>query len=684
MVDLLVEIGTEEIPARFIEEAKASLLGLLKDAFERERVIYSGIKILATPRRFAILVFNMEPKQREAVEIRYGPPVHVALDEGGAPGKAAYAFAKSHGVCVDELRVFERDGKRFLGVEIRKEGKHVTEILPEILKTVLLKIPFPKKMRWGAGIEFARPIRWVLALLDGTFLRFSIGDIESSNYTFGHRLLSKGKIFVEDVREYEDALRQACVIVDELERLRMIQEGIRRIEEETKARALYDEALLKEILYITEYPFAILGSFEEGFLSLPKDVIMNVMHTHQRYIPLEKDGELLPHFICFANTVPRDEALVRRGNEKVLKARLEDARFYFEEDQKVRLETLYERLDGVVFHFRLGTMKEKVDRIRKVAGFLAERLCYSHSERLERAIRLMKADLLTHMVQEFPELQGKMGRIYAGLQGEEEEVAVAIEEHYLPSSKQEGIPKTTLGTILSIADKVDTLCAFFSGGILPSSDKDPYGLRRQAVGLIRILLESGLYVSLESLLDVGIEAVGGPREVKGELLEFIKGRIRSYLLEEGKRRDLVDAILPYAQLDPYDGLKRLEALESMVPVFGDVLVGFKRVYNMTKGLGRAEEVDERLFEFEEERALFHLLKEREGEYMKLLSERYFRSALLMLLEYKLPIDRFFEKVFVMVEDEAVRKNRLNLLQRVRDMFLALADFSKIEMEGDGK
>ena len=682
MVDLLLEIGTEEIPARFVEEATASLLQLLRDSLERERVTYSSMEACATPRRLAVFVYGIAPRQKDTIEIKYGPPLSVAFDQGGRPTKAAIAFARAQGVSVEELRAFEREGKRFVGVEIREEGKDVREVLPAIVGSVIPRIPFSKKMRWGEGIEFARPIRWLLCLLDGTVLPVSIGGIQSGPFSFGHRLLSKGKVFVEGVKAYKEVLRKAYVIVDDTERLKMIEEGVRRIEREINGRAIYDEALLKEILYITEYPFPIVGRFDEGFLSLPKEVIMNVMRAHQRYIPLERDGVLLPRFLCFANTLPKDEALIRKGNEKVLRARLEDAKFYFDEDRKVRLDSLYEGLEGLIFHSRVGTMKDKVERVRVVAEFLAERLGYEHTSRLQRALRLMKADLLTHMVREFPELQGKMGAIYARLQGEEEEVARAIEEHYLPSSKQDEVPKTRLGTILSMADKMDTLCSFFSRGIVPSSDKDPFGLRRQALGLLRILVEGRMHVDLESLADVALGAAGGDGEVREEVLEFLKGRLRFYLVEEGRRKDLVEAILPYAEVDPYEGVRRLACLEERTLDLSELLVGFKRVYNMTKGSHLVGEVEEGLFEWDEERELYSLLKRKEDEYRGLISKRDFHSAISILLGFKAPIDRFFEKVFVMVEDRAIRENRLKLLGRLRDMFLSFADFSKIEMEGE--
>ena len=484
-------------------------------------------------------------------------------------------------------------------------------------------------------------------------------------------------------------MRAAYVIVDDAERMAVMKAAIKAIEEKTGATAVAGADLLEEICYITEYPHGLMGTFETAYLELPRAVLVNVMKGHQRYIPLEReDGQLAAAFIFFANTLPADPAQVIRGNEKVLRARLADARFFFDEDKRTRLDALYEKLEAVMFHKRLGSMKDKMVRVAALAAWLSSALGVTDRAKIERAAKLIKADLLTHMVGEFPELQGTMGRIYAECQGEDEEVSRSIEEHYYPSGTDGRLPETALGALMALGDKMDSLISFFSVGITPTGNLDPFALRRQALGCIKIVIDRACHVDLPRLIEAGFDALGGiegkvpPETLMGTLCEFIATRFRFLMAEEGHNQEFVGAVLPHVAVDIFDGYLRLRALEtqSSIEDFRRLMVGFKRVYNITKTLHDPPAPDPGLFTGPEERALYDLFESKKGEFRTHLRERRYPEAIGVLVGFKETIDNYFDKVFVMVEDEAVKHNRLGLLTRIKDMFLQYGDFSRIRVE----
>lgn len=688
--DFLLEIGTEEIPARFIEPAKEGLFTLLRDGLNASRISFGGIKIQATPRRIAAFVHDVSEQQSESVTVKYGPPVNRAFDESGAPTKAAAGFAKSQGVAVEELKKVMKDGVEFIAAEKVDEGRPAKEVLSGLLGGIIARIPFSKKMRWGSeSFEFARPIQWILALFGDETIEFSVADVKSGNFTYGHRFLSNGRIEIAHPSQYGEKLKANSIILSEEERMETILKGISRIEGEVGGHALRDNELIEEIVYITEYPYPLKGSFDGKFLSIPKEVLVNVMKSHQRYIPILNDqGELMPYFIFFANTIPVEDKNVIRGNEKVLRARLADAQFFFEEDKKTPLLSLYERLSSIVFHVKLGTLKHKADRVMKVSCCLASTLGFSDIEKVERVARMMKADLLTHMVGEFPELQGVMGRIYARHQGEDDEVAYAIEEHYLPSGGNGNLPGTTLGVITGIADKIDSLTAFFSVGITPTGNLDPFALRRQALGIIKIVIDKKLLIPLEELIETAYmsgDAMGGRlllEETKVSLIDFIVTRFKFAMIEEGHNQEFVESILPYVEQDIYDGYVRLITLETQKSLedFKKLMVGFKRAFNITKAITEDREIDASLFKETEEQILFALYESQEKVFFAFIAERKYEDALSILVGFKATIDSYFDKVFVMDKDEAIRNNRLALLKKIKDMFLLYGDFSKIRIE----
>ena len=690
MSDFLLELGTEEIPARFLEPAKEGLYKLLKDGFAAQLIDAGEPRVYGTPRRLAVLIPDVAETQRQSVSVKFGPPYNRAFDGEGKPTPAATGFARSQGVPVDALTKGVKDGVEFVTVEKGEGGRPTADVLPDLLRDAISRIPFQKRMRWGAeSFEFARPIQWIVALLGSTVIRFKVADVESGNATLGHRFLSKGPIVITDPARYIDTLREHSIILKEDERLDVIRKGIKKIEEETGGQSVKDDDLVKEILYITEYPYPLKGSFDEPFLALPKEVLVNVMKSHQRYIPLlNADGSLMPYFIFFANTVPVEDGNVIRGNEKVLRARLADARFFYDDDQKTKVYDLYDRLSSIVWHVKLGTLKDKTERIRAIAGYLASVLGYGETDKLDRAVRLMKSDLLTHMVGEFPELQGTMGRIYAAIQGEAPDVAAAIEEHYLPSGGNGALPASMLGALIGMADKLDSLTAFFSVGITPTGNLDPFALRRQALGLMKIAIERKLHIPLKTLIEKAYES-GSPikkrvtvEETKATLLEFIITRFKFSMMEENHNQEFVESVLPCVAEDIYDGYERLLALETQESIqdFQRLMVGFKRVYNITKALTDDHEVARSLLREKEEEALYDLYEAGNERYFAALGARNYGEALKILVGFKETVDNFFDKVFVMDKDDGVRNNRLALLKKIKDMFLRFGDFSKIRIE----
>ncbi len=687
---LLLEIGTEEIPARFIEPEKEGLLKLLQDGLNNLRISYGNIEILATPRRMAAFVYDTAEKQEESVTIKFGPPYNRAFDESGNPTKAATGFAKSQNVPMEELKKGEKDGIEFITVEKTETGRSTKEVLPGFLQDTISRIPFQKRMRWGSeSFEYARPIQWLLALLGEEIIQFAVADVKSANITYCHRFLSPGPVEIKNPSVYVETLKSNYVIAVKEERMEMIRKGIGTIEAQTGGQAIRDNALINEILNITEYPYPLKGGFEREFLAIPKEVLVNVMKSHQRYIPIEdKDGNLMPYFIFFANTIPAEDRNVVKGNEKVLRARLADARFFFEEDKKVRLFDLYDKLSSIVFHVKLGTLREKTERVMNIARHLSTVLNFEGIVHIERATRMMKADLLTHMVGEFPELQGAMGRIYAKNQGEDDNVACAIEEHYLPSSGNGALPQSALGALVSIADKIDSLTSFFSVGITPTGNLDPFALRRQALGIIKITIEKKLNIPMEALIKIAYDSGDSIQkrlsfeETRDTLLDFFITRFKFSMIEEGRNQEFVESVLPCVARDIHDGYARLITLETQQSIddFKRLMVGFKRAYNITKALTGDMEIDASLLKEKEESVLFGLYESKKEVFYSFMEKRKYDDALSVLVGFKESIDNYFDKVFVMDKDEAIKNNRLALLKKIKDMFLTYGDFSKIRIE----
>lgn len=685
MAELLFEVGTEEIPSSYLPKAVEEMKAILAAEFKSNRINYKEIKALATPRRLALVAIGVSTAQEKRIIEVIGPAKHIAFDEKGQPTRAALGFARGQGVAVEQLEVVKKEKGEYVGVRKVEEGAETFTLLPAILARLISSLSFPKSMRWmDLDIYFARPIHWILALFDGQIIPFQIGNISSGNLSRGHRFMAPGSFQVKDLGDYLRKLKNSFVIVNPEERKEMILTEATKAASEVSGSLLQDEELLETVNYLVEYPVAIRGNFAVEFLSLPREVLISVMREHQRYFPIvDAHGNLLPYFIAISNTKPKDFSMVARGNERVLRARLADARFFFAEDQKVSLNQRLEGLKKVVYHSKLGTSYEKVMRICQLADFLAEQIAPDLKEIIHKAALLCKGDLITGMVGEFPNLQGIMGGIYAKLAGEKEEVASAIYEHYLPQTAGGPLPKSPVGAILSIADKLDTIVGCFGVGLIPTGTADPYALRRQTIGIINIILDKNYPLSLSALIDRSLLLLGTkierpPQTVKAEVLEFFKGRVQNILLMKELAPDVVEAALAAGFDDLVDLQARAQALHEFkkVPDFESLAIAFKRVVNISSGY-RAEKVDPEKFEHPCEQTLFAAYQMRKVIAEEKISQKDYSQALRELAMLRQPVDEFFDGVLVMADNEVIRANRLALLANISQLFLRIGDFARI-------
>ncbi|MGD8531205.1 MAG: glycine--tRNA ligase subunit beta, partial [Syntrophobacterales bacterium] len=625
-----------------------------------------------------------DKQEAQMVEIT-GPPKDVAFDEAGNPTQAAIGFAKSQGVNPEELQVKQTSKGEYVIVSRHEAGISTVELLGGVLADLIGDIPFPKSMRWGdLKVTFARPIHWIVALLGKEVVPFTYGNVTSGNTSYGHRFMSPGPFEVTDINGYVEALRERFVTVDIAERRERIRQIVAACAKEKNGNIREDEALLDEVVQLAEYPTAVCGSFDQHYLELPQEVLITAMRTHQRYFAVLDDaGKLMPYFVTVNNTLTRDPQIVALGNEYVLRARLEDARFYYVEDQKVSLDERVEELKEVVFHSKLGTSYEKLERFKTLAEYMADQVEPDDKATVSRAAYLCKADLVTGTVGEFPELQGIMGRAYAQLANEDEAVAEAIYEHYLPTHAGGQLPAGTAGSLVSIADKVDTVVGCFGVGQIPTGTADPFALRRQALGIIRIILEKDLSISLSDLIEKAIEGLDGKLTEPAEqthqgVLEFFKRRLQHFLIGQGHPQDVVDAVLAH-HLDPLvetaakiSTLAAFKEREGFEPLVGTV----KRVVNILKEPVDAP-VDPQKFVNQAEKDLYQKLTACEQALDKPLAARDYYAVLDQLSQLKAPIDGFFDEVLVLDENVSLRQNRLALLTRIAGLFQQMADFSRI-------
>lgn len=684
----LIEIGVEELPARYINNALEQFKNNTVQLLKEERINYEEIKAYSTPRRLTLMIYGLDEKQSDLDEKLKGPSKKIAFDSEDQPSKALEGFMRGQGIELSSIYIEDFKGEEYVFANISKPGKLIKDILQENIGDIIKSINFPKTMKWGGkNIRFSRPIRWILSLLDSEVLDFDLEGIPVSNRTRGHRFLGSDNIEVNNIDEYVELLRENYVIVDQEERMDIIRYGSERLVKSRGGNLQKDEELLQEITNIVEYPTPIIGRIKKEYLELPREVIITPMKEHLRYFPVLDDKDrLLPYFVTVRNGNDEHIETVIKGNEKVLGARLDDAKFFYNEDIKVPLESYVEELKGIVFQDKLGSLYDKTKRVEKLAVKIGEALEVGENteDNVERAAYLAKADLVSKLVTEFTELQGIMGMEYAKISGENEIVSLAIKEQYLPRYAGDSLPTTTAGAILSIADKLDTIVGLFAINIHPTGSQDPFGLRRQALGIINIILDKKLNVSIEELLKTALYIyvdVSGIafdyNKVKDEITEFFKIRIRNMFIDMGIRYDIVDAIIDSNFDDIYDMKIKVDKLDLWLQRedVSDILHSFKRVSNLAEKAD-SNDVSRDLLS-EDEIELYESYNNLEEDIESAMDNNEYDRALDLLATLKDPIDRYFDNVMVMVEDEDVKNNRLGLLRKIYQTMREICDLSKI-------
>ncbi|HEY5530841.1 MAG TPA: glycine--tRNA ligase subunit beta [Candidatus Anoxymicrobiaceae bacterium] len=689
MAELLLEIGTEELPASAAYDAIGQIERLVPELFDRERLVFEESYVLASPRRLSVSIRGLNELTEPKVTNRKGPPLSAARNEDGTWSKAALGFARSQGVGEEDLLVRDTDRGSYVFVVTEESGKPAAEALPAVLHEIVSSLRFKKSMRWGSGEErFSRPVRWLVALFDGHVIDFGFGELMSSDVTYGHRYLSEGAIGIKRPHEYEHLLREAFVMVDHEARLEQIVRTAELVCGEADAIPMLDDDVLEEVVMLVEWPGIVLGKFDERFLKLPREVLVHAMQAHQRYFPVEdRSGALKAGFLAVHNGDPVSEDIIRRGHERVLAARLADAEFFFEEDLKRPLADRMADLEHVVYQSELGSMAEKSARLALLVQKTALDIEQDEGlvERARRAALLSKCDLVTHMVIEFPALQGTVGSIYASLTGEDEKVAEAIGELYLPRRLGDSLPETTEGALLALAEKADNLAASFGLGHVPTGSEDPYALRRQALGMLMIIIDRGLDLSVSKMVRVSAaeleaEAHGfsWTPEAEKALSDFFVARERVFFTEDGYRYDLVDAVLAVDWDVPLSAQRRLDALIEAREsgLLAKLYTAFERCHNLSKGQDTGG-VDETLFTEEVELEVFSALVAAEEAAAAALEMLDFKGAAASIEPLCEPVDRLFNDVLIMAEDQVVRGNRLSLLARIDALFNRVADFSRL-------
>lgn len=677
-MNLLFEIGVEEIPARFIPMALNQIEENSKKIFSQFRVEVEKLKAFATPRRIALMA-EVSEEQSSEEKIIWGPPAHVAFDNEGKPKEPAYAFAKAHGLEISHLEVKQKGKGNYVCAVIKEKGKKTEEILPDVLKEVFFSLSFPKMMRWGSGsIKFVRPVRWLMCLYNDRPISFEIDGLRSEGKTYGHRFLAGNPLFLSKIKEYDEALNDAFVIIDQEKRKQIIVTQATELANKVNGKVLWDDELLTEVNYLVEFPNSVLCSFSEEYLSLPEELLITVMKDHQRYFAVtDWDGKLKNYFVVVSNTIADNEENVRKGAQKVIKARFEDAKFYYEEDLKRGLDSLLNATKGIIYHEKLGSLYDKSLRILKIAEKLINRLFPEKIELIRIAAKYCKADLASGVVGEFPELQGIMAGYYTKKAGLPEEVALAIKEHYLPKGFTDVLPSLEEGCILSIADKLDHIASFFYLGEIPSGTEDPFGLRRSANGILAILLRKRYSLTIKECVDT-LEDFADDK-IKQQISNFIAQRLESYLESSGYEVNLIKTVSDLILDHPvHEILERLEAVKLFCKRenFDSFFLALKRVSNIIKNHERFE-LNPVFLITDEEKNLYNAMIEKKQKLDEYLIKAQFLDALVYLETLTPIINIFFDRVLVMDKDENIRKNRIALLQQLAQMLKSIADLSKL-------
>lgn len=686
--ELLVEIGTEEIPSDYLDNGLAEMKRLAESLMAAQRIpAAEPIKVLGTPRRLVLIGSGIGSRQEDVVQEVMGPPKKAAFDAQGNPTKAASGFAQKQGVAIADLQVVETPRGEYLFVRKKIPGRSTREILAETLPRLISDIPWPKSMRWGSqGFSFVRPIHWILALFDGDVIPIEIAGIRSANRSRGHRFMSSGEVEVTGAADYLEKMKGRQVILDPEARRKKVEEAVLSAAPDGSGSPVIDPELLSTVTNMVEFPSAVFGAFDKDFLRIPDPVLITAMKKHQKYFAVrDPEGRLMPHFVAVNNTRARDESVVRKGHERVLRARLSDAAFFFKEDTQVHLVDRLDGLKGVVYQKELGTSYEKVQRFTRLAETLSSEVAPGKREAVRLAANLCKCDLVSAMVTEFPTLQGVMGSEYARIDGLPEEVCRAIYEHYLPERAGGPLPETVTGAIVGVSDRIDTIAGFFAIGLEPTGAADPYALRRHALAILRIIEQHGWTISLKKLIGESLSLLGEKlsfdREATGQkILDFFRERYRQMMLRSEYTTDLLEAVLSVG-FDRIDELRfRIEHLARFVKESGEfhsLVLTSKRVANILKNQEAEGEVDPSLFQDPSEPALWDAYLGVQGKVRESTGNKDYLGALNLMAQLRKPVDDFFESVEILTKSDPQRRNnRVAMLQVLSGLFTSVADFSK--------
>ena len=689
MRDLLFEIGTEEIPAGYLDPALTQLETLFSRKAAELKIGHGALKAVGTPRRLALVVQDVIERQEDSREELLGPSKKAAFDAEGKMTKAAIGFAKSKGADISALQVVNTAKGEYLMLVREVQGEYTARLLPDLLQSLISGLSFPKSMRWGSNqMSFARPIQWLVALFGEEIVPVHHEGIVSGNQTRGHRFLAEEAVVIKDAASYAERLAEKYVMVDPAKRKQAVLAEIKKaVSESTElagGRVAIDEELVDTVTNLVEMPFGVCGEFDRKFLRLPSEVLITSMRVNQKYFPVVNEtGELLPGFVAVNNVRVNDVNITRKGHQRVLRARLEDALFFFNSDSDIRLENRIDKLQGIIFQAKLGTMLEKNERLVKLIRILADKIDPALVEECCRAALLCKTDLLSDMVGEFPSLQGIMGGAYALHDGEKSSVATAIKEHYMPKRAGAAIPTTDIGALLGLADRFDTLAGCFGIGQVPTGTADPFGLRRISLAILHIIEGKGYTLSLQEIVHKALALYGnkvhGGSETVAAVINFIKGRFANDCISRGLVAEAVDAAVSVHFDDVNDCRQRIDAIVkiSQQPAFKVLAASYKRIRNIIKD-NRQTSVSVDLFEQQAEINLHTLFGEVGREMELLIGRKAYSQALKAMLKMKEPVDTFFDEVMVMADDLAVRQNRLNLLTSLGDLILQIGDISKLQ------
>ena len=688
MSEFLLEIYTEEMPPSHVKLGLEQLKNLFDKYLRENRIEFSEVKTYGTPRRLIVFIEEISKKQAEGEEKVLGPPKSIAFDEKGKPTPAAKGFARSHGVKIKQLKIFQTEKGEYVGYVKKLKGKPTEEVLSQIIPQIIRSLTFPKSMKWGNyNIKFSRPIRNILCIMNGKLIEFELENLKSTDFSFGHKTYSFQKFTVNSFRKYNELLLRNFVIIDEEQRKSIILKNINDKLSDIGVELKKDDDLLEKIVYSIEYPYVFVGSFPEKYLNLPLEVTSTALKEGQKLFSVIKGEKPVPYFVGVADAPEDPKDCIKTGNERVLIARLEDAEFFWNEDRKKPMKERVKDLKKIIFHEKLGNYFEKKERIKSLVEFLVNQLKLPRIKNFVlEAAELAKVDLTTEMVKEFPNLQGKIGGLYLKEEGYPEEVWLAVYEHYQPVNPEDKSPVTLTGALISIADKIDSLVGAIGIGLEVTGSKDPFGLRRLAYGICKTIIDNSLSFSFFELIDNAINLYGEKivlpvEKIRNSILEFFKNRLKMYFQALNYRYDLINASLEPGIDDVYASYLKLEALNKIKDSknFKPLIITSKRVNNIIQKQPEFS-LEVSLLKEKEEKQLYDIFKTVENEILPLIKSGEFEKAHEVIVSLRPFIDNFFDKVLVMVEDKKLRQNRIALLQKISKLFSQLADFSKIVEE----